>query len=259
MKVVTSLFLAFLLAASTATAQQAKPQAPGKSALPMTGITTLMAFGKERGTQELARVVGMVGFYGQDQPRQWRILADDAHERGMLKEYIVENGHVVAERRFQRDPKVDLPTIRIPSAKLSVDSRQAFLLAEGAARVEGVGFDTIHYQLRCRDLRSEPVWVLNLSDQQRKTVGVVYVSALNGELLRKVWTRPGSAEYQKQGQHKEGLGDYLQRGADFFTDTFNAHRAKINERKAANAKASTATAAETATVVPVKSTASNTP
>jgi hypothetical protein len=222
------LLLSLLFAAAPAFSQQAAPaQAPAAGAhSQMSAVSTLWAFGRERGTHELSRVVGVVGFFGQDQPRQWRLLAHDAQQRGVMREYILENGRVVAERRFARDPKQDMPSIVIPVGQLKVDSKQAFLLAEAQATAANIGFDSAHYQLRCRDLRNEPVWVLNLSDTARKTVGVVYISALNGDIIRKVWSRPGSKEYNAQGAKSQDLGDYLEKSKGFLTNTFRSLKAK---------------------------------
>ena len=229
------LILSLMFAVTSAFSQQAAPiQAP--SAQPhsqMSAVNTLWAFGRERGTHELSRVVGVVGFFGQDQPRQWRLLAHDAQQRGVMHEYILENGRVVAERRFARDPKQDMPSIVIPVSQLKVDSTQAFLLAEAQATSASIGFDSAHYQLRCRDLRNEPVWVLNLSDAARKTVGVVYISALNGDIIRKVWSRPGSAEYNAQGAKNRDLGDYLEKSKGFLTNTFRSLKSKATGGQAA--------------------------
>ncbi len=228
MKIAFTLFLSLFLVAATAQSQQGQAEAPRSQ---MTAINTLLAFGKERGTHELGRVVGVVGFYGQDQPAQWRLLAHDSRERGVMHEYIVENGRVVSERRFRREADQDLPSIVIPTGKLAVDSKQAFMLADSAARKDSVGFDSVHYQLRCRDLRNEPVWVLNLSDLAKKTVGVLYISAINGEVIRKVWHRPGTKEYDQQGKRNE-VGDYLQKGTGFLTNAFNSLKSKATGQTA---------------------------
>jgi len=108
-----------------------------------------------------------------------------------LHEYVLRGGKVVAQRQFARNPNQDLPTIPINLSKVAIDSRQAFALADQAARKAGIGFDAMNYQLRCRDLRNEPVWVLSPMDSARRAVGVVYISAITGETLRTVWHRPG--------------------------------------------------------------------
>ena len=155
-------------------------------------LTTLRSLNRERGDTVSSRVVGVVGFNGQDQPAQWLVLQSDVEVPNLLHEYAIQNGRIVAQRRFTRDPNQDLPTIPISAAKITIDSPQAFALANRAAAKAGVGFDAMNYQLRCRDLRNEPVWVLSLMDDARRIVGIVYLSAVNGETLRTVWYRPGT-------------------------------------------------------------------
>lgn len=181
-------------------AQNAATSAPS-------ALTTLRAFGRERGDALLTRVVGMVGFNGQDQPGQWLILQADIEVPNLLHEYAIQGGRIVAQRQFMRTPNQDLPTIPITVSKVAVDSRQAFALANQAAQKAGVGFDSMNYQLRCRDLRNEPVWVLSLMDGARRNVGVIYLSAITGETLRTVWHRVGnmttSAPPAKQAPQRE--------------------------------------------------------
>ncbi len=185
-------------------------------------IQSLRSFGHRRGPEQLSRVVGVVGFYGQEQPRQWRLLAVDAHVAGLLREYIMEEGEVIAERHFYRHPDQDLPTIPIPIEQLKIDSGGAFKIANDRARIASVGFDAVHYQLRCRDLRHEPIWSLNLLDQKRKTVGVLYISALTGELLKEVWNRPGTPAYERTASG--GLIDQWGRNLDNISKALNSAR-----------------------------------
>jgi len=41
-----------------------------------------------------------------------------------------------------------------------------------------------------RDLGAEPVWMLNLLNRAQAPVGVVYLSATSGEILRETWVGP---------------------------------------------------------------------
>lgn len=183
-----SRFLRILLITAASIAPLAASAQP--SSFP-SAVTTLRNFGRERGDAVLSRVVGVVGFNGQDQPAQWLLLQADAETPNLLHEYAVQGGRVVAHREFFRNPGQDLPNIPIAVSKLAIDSPQAFALANQAARKAGIGFDAMNYQLRCRDLRNEPIWVLSLMDGARRVVGVVYISALNGETLRTVWNQAG--------------------------------------------------------------------
>lgn len=160
-----------------------------------TGIAAFKVFGREQGTVNLSRAVGMVGFYGQHQPKTWRILVQDPVSPGHLREYLLESGHVVGERRFERKADQDFPSIPLSQSTMKVDSDQAFIIADQAAKQAGVGFDSVHYQLRCRDLRNEPIWMMNLVDQLQRPIGTVYVSAQTGETIRKVWNQVGNPSY----------------------------------------------------------------
>lgn len=160
-----------------------------------TGIAAFKVFGREQGTVSLSRAVGMVGFYGQHQPKTWRVLVQDPVSPAHLREYLLESGHVVGERRFERKAEQDFPSIPLSQGALKVDSDQAFITADRAAKQAGVGFDGVHYQLRCRDLRNEPIWMMNLIDQMQRPVGTIYVSAQTGETIRKVWNQVGNPSY----------------------------------------------------------------
>ena len=197
------LFLAFLL--------------PANAAPPSSAITNLNAYGRARGPQDLSRVVGVVGFYGQSQPPRWMILSMDPKVPGLMHEFVMQNSRIVAERHFPRPKEQDLPHIPLPVRSLRIDSPQAFKIAEQTAQRAGLGFDSLHYQLRCRDLRNEPIWVLNLNDQKKTPVGVLYISAVTGEVLRSIWNRPGTQQYT-QVEDRPGFFEKMNDGFKSFGD-----------------------------------------
>jgi len=135
-------------------------------------------------------VLGMVGFYGEPAPPQWLILTAEEPKAGVLRESVFARGKVRAERRFRRLPGQELPTIPLRREELRIDSGEAFRIVEEVARSEKVAFDSVHYQLRCREAESEPVWMLNLISPAQVSLGVVYLSARSGEVLRVSWVRP---------------------------------------------------------------------
>jgi len=199
------LFLAFLLQAGAA------PPTPSPA------MSNLNAYGRIRGSQDLSRVVGMAGFYGQSQPFQWMILSMDPKVPGLMHEFVMQNGRIVAERHFPRPKDKDMPYIPLPVRSLRIDSPQAFKIAEQTALKAGLGFDSLHYQLRCRDLRNEPIWVINLNDQKKTPVGVLYISAVTGEVLRSIWNRPGTQQYS-QVESRPGFFEKMRDDFDAFGD-----------------------------------------
>ncbi|MEM7697132.1 MAG: hypothetical protein AAF236_01865 [Verrucomicrobiota bacterium] len=155
----------------------------------LTGLHGLDSFVAAKQLQPGERIIGMVGFYGQDQPQQWFVLTDNPAKGSALRETVVAQGKILAERKFRRLPGQDLPTIPLIREKLKIDSTRAFELANREADANKVGFESVHYQLRCRDIRDEPVWMLNLLDESHASVGVVYISAETGNLLRVTWLK----------------------------------------------------------------------
>ncbi len=178
----------------------ASPEPSGK----YSAKASLQALELIRGKLVASTVTGVTGFFGQDQPQQWRLLAMDARVPNLYHEFAVQDGKIVAERHFSGRPDEDLPRIRIQPNTVRFDSTQAFQIAERNARNASVGFDSVHYQLRCRDLRNEPVWVINLIDQRQNAVGVQYISAVTGQTLRVVWNRPGTQQYTSVNK-EEGI------------------------------------------------------
>lgn len=135
-------------------------------------------------------VLGMVGFYGEPAPPQWLVLTASRPDAKVLRESVVSGGALRAEREFRRLPGQDLPAIAIDRSVLRIDSSAAFRIAAEVAEKNRIGFDSIHYQLRCREEKQEPVWMLNLIGPAQVSRGVIYLSAVSGDVLRVSWIRP---------------------------------------------------------------------
>lgn len=133
------------------------------------------------------KVLGMVGFYGEPEPVQWLILTDHPSNPGVLRESVFARAKVLAERKFTPLPGQDLPQLPFLRAALKVDSGEAFRTVEALAHRQRRSFDSAHFQLRVRDHESEPVWMLNLINSAQVSIGVVYLSASTGKILREAW------------------------------------------------------------------------
>lgn len=151
------------------------------------GIPSLDAFLTFNQTSNSQEVVGMTGFYGQEQPKQWLILTRDKDSPDSMTEFVVSGKTVQAKRQVRRLPNQDLPGIALNRSRLKVDSNVAFKIVESLAKDRKVGYDSVHYQLRCRDLNTEPVWMINLLDLAGKSIGIHYISAESSAILRSVW------------------------------------------------------------------------
>ncbi len=154
-----------------------------------TGHLALQAFLEANVVSSGERIVGMTGFYGQTQPSQWLILTTDAKTGEPRNEYAVEGGKVAGLRKVRKLPQQELPNVVIQVDRLKIDSDKAFDIAEGLAQKASVGYDSVHYQLRCREYNKEPVWTINMLDPSGKSIGIHYISAESGDVLRSSWHR----------------------------------------------------------------------
>jgi len=164
--------------------------APPEKAVGESALGALDAFLVASPLEPGAEVLGMVGFFGQPEPVQWLILTSHPATPGVLCESIFARGRVLGERKFSPLPGQDLPHLPIARATLKIDSAAAFRIVEELAHRQKRAFDSAHFQLRVRDLGAEPVWMLNLLNRAQVSVGVVYLSASSGAVLRETWVGP---------------------------------------------------------------------
>jgi len=139
------------------------------------------------GPQAVQWIAEIQGINGVPQPTEWHVLAYDSGSPQLLRQYWAAQGRAGDNgadlERYPRNVPVGYFTLN----QLSVDSVAAFTIAEGEARKAKMGFDSCSYLLRVREYSSEPIWRLELIDINRQTVGKVYISGQNGEVLRTVW------------------------------------------------------------------------
>lgn len=163
------------------------------------GVAALDAFAKIARLDPGEEVLGLVGFFGQPLPVQWLILTGNASHPSVLRESVFARERILAERKFSPLPGQDLPHLPIPRGRVKVDSREAFALVESLAKKRRQAFDSAHFQLRVRDEGHEPVWMLSLVNEAQVSVGVVYLSAASGEVLREKWRLPAPPASRGEG------------------------------------------------------------
>lgn len=130
--------------------------------------------------------LGVIGFSGAPAPDRWLFLVKFTN--GKLQEKAISDGAVVAERDIEPLPGQDLPEIPIDFATVAIDSDEAFDIVSELAEGRRVDFESAHFHLRCRESGNEPVWLLKLLGPRQDSRGVVYLSAVTGEILRSAWT-----------------------------------------------------------------------
>lgn len=169
----------------------AGPLAAQQTAQPATAIEALSAYKNYSARDKVTGLVEMRGTGGLPTPAAWSIVLFDPRS-GTRLSTIQVRGSQVTERGPSKEfyPERE-PTGFFEMGRVEVDCAGAFRIAEREAKRAMVGFDTIDYVLRARELSEEPVWILTLRTAAGKTAGTVSLSAGSGKTLRTVWVRAG--------------------------------------------------------------------
>ncbi len=137
--------------------------------------SALGIFAKEKGSEALKGVAAVRGLRGQDQPDVWEIIVRDSNSAGDAC-YLVDGKRILKSGRV-KEGVVGAP---LALASLSVDSPQAFRIADAEARRSKVGFDSIDYELRATPKGRAPLWLVRLRDAAGNEVALVEIDGANG-------------------------------------------------------------------------------
>jgi len=146
-----------------------------------TAYDALRTVGNQLNRDYVNRVISVSGVDGNPQPATWRILIDDQSHSGNAREVVVTNGRIASQRMRPAAGKVNGATI--DPAKLNLDSSGAYEVANRTADSSHVPFALVSYTLRT-DERRNPLWIVTLQNQNRRSLGTIYIGANNGTVTR---------------------------------------------------------------------------
>ena len=143
-------------------------------------------------------ILGLAGYDGAPLPERWLVLVGKPGPGGALREVPFAGGKVGVGRAIESSAGQDLPRLPIDPASLKVSAAEAHTIAAARRAGSGVRWATVHYHLRVRDEGAEPVWLLTFVNRAQVKVGLVYLSARTGEILRESWPQndPGPATHR---------------------------------------------------------------
>ncbi len=151
----------------------------------ITGKEAMRIVGRDRGADYLPRMLHLYGLDGLPQPAVWRVVARDG--KGAVREFFVSKGSIISEGVIPPEKANGISATPLPMHRLNIDSTEAFAKVEAAARASKIGFDRLHYQLRCLELSNNAAWFLTLVNAQGLRVGEVSVGASTGTILTTTW------------------------------------------------------------------------
>ena len=132
--------------------------------------------------EQRARVVRIEARDGAPEPERWHILVSDPAAENGLKEFVVANGAIVAERGVSQFAE-SLASEPMLGDNMRFDSDRAAQLAQQFAQVNAVLLGTIAYQLRKDAATDLPMWRLTCFDKSGKEAGVLTLTATKGWVM----------------------------------------------------------------------------
>ncbi len=129
-----------------------------------------------------ARVAKIEARDGTPEPERWYVLVNDRAAENGLKEFVVADGAIVAERGISQFAESLTPEQVIGDA-VRFNSDRAAQLARQYAQVNGVTIASIAYQLRKDGPAAVPLWRLTCSDAIGRELGSLTITATKGAVI----------------------------------------------------------------------------
>ena len=129
-----------------------------------------------------ARIARIEARDGAPEPERWYILVQDRAAENGLKEFVVADGAIVAERGISQFAERLAPEQMLGDG-VRFDSDRAAQIAQQYAQLNDVTAATIAYQLRRDGTAAVPMWRLTCFNAIGREVGSLTITATKGAVI----------------------------------------------------------------------------
>jgi hypothetical protein len=178
-----------------------------------TAYDAMRAIGDQLGRDAVNHVIAISGVDGNPQPEKWHVWVADANARGGVREIEVSNGRITSQRNAAASFAGSAQGATIDTRKLNLDSSGAYEVASKTADSSHVPFSIVSYTLRTNE-RGEPTWIVTLQNQNRRSLGTIYIGANKGTVTRTVGMFQGIPADAVVEDQREGNVEYEERRGD---------------------------------------------
>ena len=148
-----------------------------------TAYEAMRTVGHQLNREFIDHVISVTGTNGNPQPATWKILIDDPHARGGVREVEVTGGRISSERTPVRSSVQGSLGAAIDTGKLNLDSSGAYTLAQQTAANSHISFATADYVLHVDD-HSNPIWEVSLRRENGEPAGRIFIGTNHGTVTR---------------------------------------------------------------------------
>lgn len=132
--------------------------------------------------EQRARVARIEAREGMPVPERWYILVNDREAENGLKEFVVADGAIVAERGVSQFSESVTPE-QVFGDSVRFDSSRAAQLVQQYAQVNDVTVANIAYQLRKDGATAVPLWRLTCYNAIGRELGSLTITATKGAVI----------------------------------------------------------------------------
>jgi hypothetical protein len=147
-----------------------------------TAYDALRVVGSRLGRASVNHIISVTGVQGNPQPASWKVLLEDRHAPGGVREVEVSDGRVISERN-PGHAVGSSEGATIKTSHLNLDSSGAYAVASHTADRSHALFETVSYTLRT-DEHGDPVWIVTLHARRGQPVGTIFIGANRGIVTR---------------------------------------------------------------------------
>ena len=150
-----------------------------------TAYAALRTVGSSRGEKALSQILAVSGEGTDTQPTHWKIYMDDPAARGGVRELEISGNQITAERTPVKSEWAGAKDMNL--AQLNVDSDGALKTATQEAKVKGIEYAKVQFQLSVDRETGKPGWAIQMSDATDQRLGGVRINADSGTLVSSSW------------------------------------------------------------------------
>ncbi len=128
---------------------------------------------------------------GTPVPERWYLLTFDPTAEVGLREFVVADGKIVADRIFSQFAETLTEGAVFEPESLKVNSDRAAMIASAFCQANKVEAKSLHYDLRRGDATGAPLWTIICVSENGQELGRVIISAATGVVI----AHPGFREF----------------------------------------------------------------
>jgi hypothetical protein len=155
----------------------------GSLGLAAAEATSALSALKSLPPEAASRLAMIDGHDGSPVPERWHFLIQDPTAPNGLREYVVTNREIVADREVSQFATQLSPAEVVDRTAIKIDSTAVGRLVQKYAEANQVPVASMNFRMKKDELTGQPVWVVACTDAQGAGLATLVVDGNDGAVL----------------------------------------------------------------------------